>query len=80
MCLKAGEQIEIIGIREATKNTVATSLWRCSARRLDTVQAGDNAGILLRGVERKDIERGQVLAKPGQHQASHEVRGAKSIS
>ncbi len=61
--LKAGEQIEIIGIR-ATKNTVATSM-EMFRKTLDTVQAGDNAGILLRGVERKDIERGQVLAKPG---------------
>jgi elongation factor Tu len=61
--LKAGEQIEIIGLR-ATKNTVATSM-EMFRKTLDTVQAGDNAGILLRGVERKDIERGQVLAKPG---------------
>jgi elongation factor Tu len=61
--LKAGEQIEIVGIR-ATKNTVATSM-EMFRKTLDTVQAGDNAGILLRGVERKDIERGQVLAKPG---------------
>ena len=62
--LKAGEQIEIVGIREATKTTVATSM-EMFRKTLDTVQAGDNAGILLRGVERKDIERGQVLAKPG---------------
>ena len=62
--LKAGEQIEIVGIRETTKNTVATSM-EMFRKTLDTVQAGDNAGILLRGVERKDIERGQVLAKPG---------------
>ncbi len=61
--LKAGEQIEIVGLR-ATKNTVATSM-EMFRKTLDTVQAGDNAGILLRGVERKDIERGQVLAKPG---------------
>jgi elongation factor Tu len=62
--LKAGEQIEIVGIREGVKNTVATSM-EMFRKTLDTVQAGDNAGILLRGVERKDIERGQVLAKPG---------------
>src|SRR5579863_4411773 len=61
--LKAGEQIEIIGLH-ATKNTVATSM-EMFRKTLDSVQAGDNAGILLRGVERKDIERGQVLAKPG---------------
>ena len=62
--LKAGEQIEIVGIREGVKATVATSM-EMFRKTLDTVQAGDNAGILLRGVERKDIERGQVLAKPG---------------
>ena len=61
--LKAGEPLELIGIR-ATKNTVATSM-EMFRKILDTVQAGDNAGILLRGVDRKDIERGQVLAKPG---------------
>jgi elongation factor Tu len=61
--LKAGEPIEIVGLR-ATKNTVATSM-EMFRKTLDSVQAGDNAGILLRGVERKDIERGQVLAKPG---------------
>jgi len=62
--LKAGEQIEIIGIREGVKTTVATSM-EMFRKTLDRVEAGDNAGILLRGVERKDIERGQVLAKPG---------------
>src|SRR5579883_1163183 len=61
--LKAGEQIEIVGLK-ATKSTVATSM-EMFRKTLDSVQAGDNAGILLRGVERKDIERGQVLAKPG---------------
>jgi elongation factor Tu len=61
--LKAGEPLEIVGIR-ATKNTVATSM-EMFRKTLDSVQAGDNAGILLRGVERKDIERGQVLVKPG---------------
>ena len=60
--LKAGEPLEIIGIR-ATRTTVATSM-EMFRKTLDTVQAGDNAGILLRGVDRKDIERGQVLAKP----------------
>jgi elongation factor Tu len=61
--LKAGEALELVGIRP-TKNTVATSM-EMFRKILDTVQAGDNAGILLRGVDRKDIERGQVLAKPG---------------
>jgi elongation factor Tu len=61
--LKAGEPLEIVGLRP-TKSTVATSM-EMFRKILDSVQAGDNAGILLRGVERKDIERGQVLAKPG---------------
>jgi elongation factor Tu len=62
--LKAGEPLEIVGIRESVKTTVATSM-EMFRKTLDSVQAGDNAGILLRGVDRKDIERGQVLAKPG---------------
>jgi elongation factor Tu len=61
--LKAGEPLEIVGIR-ATTNTVATSM-EMFRKTLDYVEAGDNAGVLLRGVDRKNIERGQVLAKPG---------------
>src|SRR5687767_4662381 len=61
--LKAGEPLEIVGIKD-TGNTVATSM-EMFRKTLDYVEAGDNAGILLRGVDRKSIERGQVLAKPG---------------
>src|SRR5919205_1142914 len=61
--LKAGERLEIVGIR-ATRETVATSM-EMFRKTLDYVEAGDNAGVLLRGVDRKEIERGQVLAKPG---------------
>jgi elongation factor Tu len=61
--LKAGEQIEIIGLKD-TATTTATSM-EMFRKTLDYVEAGDNAGILLRGVDRKSIERGQVLAKPG---------------
>jgi len=61
--LKAGEQLEIIGLKD-TATTVATSM-EMFRKTLDYVEAGDNAGILLRGVDRKSIERGQVLAKPG---------------
>ena len=61
--LKAGEQLEIVGLK-ATTTTVATSM-EMFRKTLDYVEAGDNAGILLRGVDRKSIERGQVLAKPG---------------
>ncbi len=61
--LKAGEPLEIIGLKD-TATTVATSM-EMFRKTLDYVEAGDNAGILLRGVDRKSIERGQVLAKPG---------------
>jgi len=61
--VKTGEVLEIIGIRE-TKKTVITGV-EMFRKILDTGEAGDNIGALLRGVEREDIERGQVLAKPG---------------
>jgi len=61
--VKTGEELEIIGIRE-TKKTVITGV-EMFRKILDTGEAGDNIGALLRGVERTDIERGQVLAKPG---------------
>ncbi len=60
--LKAGSEIEIVGIKD-TRKTVATSM-EMFRKTLTEVQAGDNAGVLLRGVERGDVERGQVLAKP----------------
>ena len=61
--VKTGEELEIIGIKE-TKKTVITGV-EMFRKILDTGEAGDNIGALLRGVERTDIERGQVLAKPG---------------
>ena len=60
--VKTGEELEIVGIRE-TKKTVITGV-EMFRKILDTGEAGDNIGALLRGVEREDIERGQVLAKP----------------
>jgi elongation factor Tu len=62
--VKVGETIEIVGLNEAPKSTVVTGV-EMFRKLLDQAQAGDNVGVLLRGVERKDIERGQVLAKPG---------------
>ncbi|OGX61565.1 MAG: translation elongation factor Tu, partial [Paenibacillus sp. RIFOXYA1_FULL_44_5] len=62
--VKIGDEIEIVGIAEATKKSVVTGV-EMFRKLLDQAQAGDNIGALLRGVERKDIERGQVLAKPG---------------
>ena len=61
--VKTGEEIEIVGIRE-TKKSVCTGV-EMFRKLLDRGEAGDNVGILLRGVERDDIERGQVLCKPG---------------
>ena len=60
--IKTGEEIEIVGIK-ATKKSVCTGV-EMFRKLLDTGEAGDNVGILLRGVERADIERGQVLCKP----------------
>ena len=61
--VKTGGELEIVGIRE-TRKTVCTGV-EMFRKILDTGEAGDNIGVLLRGVERTDVERGQVLAKPG---------------
>ena len=61
--LKLSSEVEIVGIRE-TRKTVATGI-EMFRKMMDECQAGDNVGLLLRGVDRKDIERGQVVAKPG---------------
>jgi elongation factor Tu len=62
--LKAMEEVEIIGLREETKKTVVTGI-EMFRKILDYCQAGDNVGLLLRGVDRKEVERGMVIAKPG---------------
>jgi elongation factor Tu len=61
--VKVGEEVEIVGIKP-TKKTVVTGV-EMFRKLLDSGQAGDNIGVLLRGVEKADLERGQVLAKPG---------------
>jgi len=61
--IKVGEEIEIVGFR-ATQKTVATGV-EMFRKLLDEGQAGDNIGVLLRGTKREEVERGQVLAKPG---------------
>jgi elongation factor Tu len=61
--VKVGESVEIVGLKD-TRTTVVTGV-EMFKKILDEGRAGDNVGVLLRGVERKDIERGQVLAKPG---------------
>ncbi|MCS6870716.1 MAG: elongation factor Tu [Anaerolineae bacterium] len=62
--LKKGEEVEIIGLREESMKTVVTGI-EMFHKELDQAQAGDNAGILLRGTTREEVERGMVLAKPG---------------
>jgi elongation factor Tu len=61
--VKVGEEVEIVGFRE-TKRTVVTGV-EMFRKLLDEGQAGDNVGCLLRGVDKEEVERGQVLAKPG---------------
>ena len=61
--VKVGEEVEIVGIKETTKTTVTgVEMFR---KLLDQGEAGDNCGILLRGTKRDEVERGQVLCKPG---------------
>src|SRR5213594_1608297 len=62
--IKSGDEVEIVGIHPETEKTVVTGL-EMFQKTLDFAQAGDNAGALLRGVKREEVERGQVLAKPG---------------
>ncbi len=62
--LKLNDEVEIVGIKEDTKKTVVTGI-EMFRKMLDEAQAGDNIGALLRGVQRTEIERGQVLANPG---------------
>ena len=62
--LKAGETVDIVGLTEEKKSTVVTSM-EMFRKTLDYVEAGDNVGCLLRGIAKTDIERGQVLCKPG---------------
>jgi len=61
--IKTGEEVEIVGVRD-TKKSVCTGV-EMFRKLLDSGEAGDNVGVLLRGVERTDVERGQVLCKPG---------------
>ena len=62
--LHLNDEVEIVGIKEETQKSVVTGI-EMFHKELDEAQAGDNAGVLLRGIQKTDIERGQVLAKPG---------------
>ena len=67
--VKVGEEIEIVGVRDTSKTTcTGVEMFR---KLLDQGQAGDNVGVLLRGVDREGVERGQVLAKPGSNTPHH---------
>ena len=71
--VKVGEEVEIVGIRPVQKTTcTGVEMFR---KLLDQGQAGDNVGVLLRGTKREDVERGQVLCKPGSITPAHQVRG-----
>ena len=62
--VKMSEEVEIVGIKEETRKSVVTGI-EMFRKLLDSAEAGDNIGCLLRGIQRTDVERGQVLAKPG---------------
>jgi elongation factor Tu len=62
--VKVGEEIEIVGLVDSAKKSVVTGV-EMFRKTLDLAQAGDNIGCLLRGVDKEEVERGQVLAKPG---------------
>jgi len=62
--LKLGEEVEIVGLRDEVRKTTVTGI-EMFRKLLDEAVAGDNIGVLLRGIERRDVERGMVLAKPG---------------
>jgi elongation factor Tu len=70
--IKVGEEVEIVGIKD-TRKTVVTGVEMFN-KILDEGQAGDNVGCLLRGVEKNDVQRGQVLAKPGTITPHHKFK------
>ncbi len=71
--VKVGEEVEIVGFRE-TRKTVVTGV-EMFKKQLDEGMAGDNAGLLLRGIGKEDVERGMVLAKTWIDHAAHQVQG-----
>ena len=78
--VKVGDELEIVGLKPTLK-TVCTGV-EMFRKLLDQGQAGDNVGVLLRGTKREEVERGQVLAKPGSDHAAHEVqlRGVRAVA
>ena len=76
--LKVNEEVEIIGIREKSMTSTVTSIEMFN-KYLDSAEAGDNAALLLRGIKREDIERGQVIIKPGAYTPHTEFEGSVYI-
>ena len=72
--LKTGEEVEIVGLSEEKRKTVVTGI-EMFRKTLDYAEAGDNIGALLRGIQRTEVERGQVLAKPGSIHPHRKFRG-----
>ena len=72
--VKTGETVELVGIHAKSPPAVVTGV-EMFQKTLDEGQAGDNVGLLLRGIEREELERGQVLAKPGSVKPRHQVQG-----
>jgi elongation factor Tu len=71
--LRVGEQVEIVGLHPETRTTVATSL-EMFRKTLDRYRQATTLGVLLRGIDRKDVERGMVLAKPGASRRTRSLR------
>ncbi|MGO2057095.1 MAG: elongation factor Tu [Candidatus Corynebacterium faecigallinarum] len=76
--LKVNDEVEILGIREKSTKTTVTSIEMFN-KLLDSAEAGDNAALLLRGLKREDVERGQVIAKPGAYTPHTEFEGSVYI-
>ncbi|MDH2455704.1 elongation factor Tu [Corynebacterium bovis] len=76
--LNVNEEVEILGIRENSQKTTVTSIEMFN-KFLDTAEAGDNAALLLRGLKREDVERGQIVAKPGAYTPHTEFEGSVYI-
>ncbi len=72
--VNVNEEVEIVGIKETSTKTTVTGI-EMFRKLLDSGQAGDNVGLLVRGIKREDVERGQVVVKPGTTTPPHGVRG-----
>ncbi|MBV7294595.1 elongation factor Tu [Corynebacterium sp. TAE3-ERU12] len=76
--LNVNDEVEILGIKEKSQKTTVTGI-EMFRKMLDSAEAGDNCGLLLRGIKREDIERGQIIAKPGAYTPHTEFEGSVYI-